>query len=99
MPHEFKKGKFMVKTAFELCNGFYIYMKQNGYTYCSVEKYQNSLQVKSLKTPTKFKALTPLEARTIRFALSSGHQVFPKLRFYSYKRTNDKTVNIYKIVD
>lgn len=89
----------MVKTAFELCNGFYIYMKQNGYTYCSVEKYQNSLQVKSLKTPTKFKALTPLEARTIRFALSSGHQVFPKLRFYSYKRTNDKTVNIYKIVD
>ena len=73
----------MVKTAFELCNGFYIYMKQNGYTYCSVEKYQNSLQVRSLKTPTKFKALTPLEARTIRFALSSGHKVFPKLKFYS----------------
>ena len=89
----------MVKTAFELCNGFYIYMKQNGYTYCSVEKYQNSLQVRSLKTPAKFKALTPLEARTIRFALSSGHKVFPKLKFYSYKRTNDKTVNIYIIVD
>ena len=54
MPHEFKKGKFMVKTAFELCKGFYNYMKQNGYNYCSVEKYQNSLQVKSLKS-AKFK--------------------------------------------
>lgn len=89
----------MTKSAYELCEGFYEFLKDSGRNSSTLNEYAKRQRIKNKLYPSKFEMVSSEELKVIRTALSSGHNVFPKLKLYGYKREKTGVEAIYHIVN
>lgn len=91
----------MTKSAYELCEGFYEFLKDSGRKSSTLSEYVRRQRIKNKLYPSKFEMVSSDELKVIRTALRSGHNVFPKLKLYGYKKEREGTVieAIYHIVE
>ena len=81
----------MTKTAYELCEGFYNYLKDSGRKSSTLSEYAKRQRIKNKLYPSKFETVSSAELKVIRTALSSGHNICPKLKLYGYKKSANNT--------